>query len=69
MQKKRAPIRTTPYAGTGTEVVDALDAGTNIPAYRLLAVAEWHDQSKAPRHIAIAARLRAVAANDNEVAA
>ncbi|RWX26615.1 hypothetical protein EHH54_34690 [Rhizobium leguminosarum] len=51
-----------PYAGTGTEVIDNLDA--NIPTARLLAVAAWHSKRHGERHKTIAARLRE-AANDN----
>lgn len=61
-----------PYAGTGTEVVDGLTFNTDIPASRLIAVADWHSQpsKRDRRHGAIAFVLREVAkqiANDNRV--
>ncbi|MDO3431138.1 hypothetical protein QWJ46_00425 [Rhizobium sp. CBN3] len=59
-----------PYAGTGTEVVDDLAPGV-APSWRLLEIAKWHDGKHAGRNRTIAARLRAVAAeqDDERVAA
>ena len=59
-----------PYTGSGTEVVDSLQAGA-VSAKRLRDVAAWHDHPSRQnrRHKAIAERLRAIAANDNKGAA
>lgn len=70
-QKKPTNYEFMPYTGSGTEVVDGLDASTTTPASRLLAVATWHDHPsrQARRNRTIAAKLRLVAghisANDN----
>ena len=58
-----------PYAGTGTEVVDDLQAGA-VPSWRLLEIAKWHDAKFAGRNRLVASKLRAVAdAQDLQVAA